>query len=206
MNWNSEKSGVQQAQLEDIFREIGNIGTGACAASLSHMIGAQVEHSSPDVMAAEYEVLSDWFGYAGENAVGVLIPFGGEIRGMVLQIYKRGMVKAILEGVLERSLENGELDGRLLDILREIANIAASSYLTSLSACTGCKIDVSGAAVSMDMVGAIITELLGTAGAFDETLCIGNKFRVNGEGDSHILVMLQMKSVQRLMEVLGVEF
>ena len=36
------KKNVQQAQVNDIFCEMGNIGTGASMASLSHIIGAEV--------------------------------------------------------------------------------------------------------------------------------------------------------------------
>ena len=39
----------------------------------------------------------------------------------------------------------------------------ASSYLTGLSACAGLRIILADSAVSMDMTGAIITSLIGTA-------------------------------------------
>ena len=124
---------------------------------------------------------------------------------MILQVYKNEMVTTILGGVLEREPGSCELDGRHLDILKEVANITASSYLTALSACSGCRIDISEAAVSMDMVGAIITELIGTAGNYGGVLCIGNRFSVNGADDSHILVMLDKESAGKLLEALEVE-
>lgn len=199
------KKNVQQAQVNDIFCEMGNIGTGASMASLSHIIGAEVNYSPSVVNAGGYDGLSSWFGYAGENVAAVLIPFCGSIGGMIFQVYKNEMVNTILGGVLEREPGSCELDGRHLDILKEVANITASSYLTALSACSGCRIDISEAAVSMDMVGAIITELIGTAGNYGGVLCIGNRFSVNGADDSHILVMLDKESAGKLLEALEVE-
>lgn len=205
MYGNADKRDVRQAQIADVFCEIGNIGTGAGMASLSHIIGAEVNYSPSVVTAGEYDGLLSWFGDAGASIAAVLTPFCGDIRGMVLQIYERDMVKTLLEGILEREIGNSGLDGRLLDILREIANITASSYLTALSSCSGCRIDVLEAAVSMDMVGAIITELLGADESYGESLCIGNRFSVNGTGGSHILILLHRESVWQLMESLEVE-
>ena len=94
------KKNVQQAQVNDIFCEMGNIGTGASMASLSHIIGAEVNYSPSVVNAGGYDGLSSWFGYAGENVAAVLIPFCGSIGGMILQVYKNEMVNTILGGVL----------------------------------------------------------------------------------------------------------
>lgn len=197
--------GLQKLQMEDVFREIGNVGTGRCMASLSHMIGMEVSYSSPELIEMDYKSLSDWFGCADEHVVGVLIPFEGDIQGSVLQIYKDDMVRAILEGVLGQSVGQEELNGRLLDLLREVANITASTYLTTLASYTGCRILLSGAAVSMDMAGAIVTELIGTASMSEATLCIGNRFFVQDEAvDSRLLVNFQEASVRRFLDALEV--
>lgn len=195
--------GLQKMQLKDVFLEIGNVGTGSCMASLSHMIGAEVSYSPPDLIKMEYNGLSEWFGNDGESVVGVLIPFDGDIRGMVLQIFREGMVSSILNGVLGQ--EYGELDGPCLDLLREVANIMASTYLTVFASYAGSRITISGAAVTMDMTGAIVTELIGAAGLPEEMLCIGNHFLARGEtSGGHMLVAMQDKSVRKFLEALEV--
>ncbi len=197
--------GLQGMQLKDVFQEIGNVGTGSCMASLSHMIGAEVKYSPPQIIEMAYGSLSDWFGNVGERVVGVLIPFSGDIHGMVLHVYRNEMVRSILEGVLGQNDGHGELDGQFLDLLREVASLTASTYLTALASYTGCRISLSRAAVSMDMEGAIITELIGAAGLPEEMLCIGNHFRVKGKTEgSHMLVIMQECSVGKFLEALGV--
>lgn len=194
-----------EMQLIDVFQEIGNVGTGSCMASLSHMIGEEVKYSPPVIMSLDYRSLSDWFGNADENVVGVLISFEGDIQGMVLQIYRDGMVKSILEGVLGQDNKYEGLDGQYMDLLREVASITASTYLTALASYAGCRILISGAAVSMDMEGAIFTELIGAAGTQEEMLCIGNHFHVRGMTEGgHMLVTMQKRSARRFLEALEV--
>ncbi len=197
--------GWQGMQFKDVFQEIGNVGTGSCMASLSHMIGEEVRYSPPQLIELEYGSLSEWFGNAGESVVGVLVPFDGDIRGMILHIYRNGMVRSILEGVLGEHSGEGELDGQRLDLLREVGSIAASTYLTSLALYTDCRLALSSAAVSMDMAGAIVTELIGAAGLSEETLCIGNHFQAKGrEEASHMLVIMQAQSARKFVEALEV--
>ncbi len=200
------KKSVSKNQVEDIVCEIGNIGAGSCMASLSHMTGKMVTCSAPVVMEMDYNRVADWFGPADESVVGVMVPFSGDITGLLLQVYKMDMVSVILEGVLERQPEQEELDGRLLDLLKEIANITSSTYLTSLSSCTGCKIDVQDSAVSMDMEGAIVTELIGAAAnIYGLAVCIGNKFHIGEDsGESCLCMILHGDSVGRFIDAMEV--
>lgn len=194
-----------ELQSNDVLLEIGNVGTGSCMASLSHMIGEDIRYSPPELIRMEYDSFSDWFGNVGESVVGVLTPFDGDIQGMVLQIFRDDMVRSVLEGVLGQEQGYGELDGQCLDLLREVANIMASTYLTVLASYAGSRITLSGAAVSMDMVGAIITELIGVSGLPEEMLCIGNHFLVGTKTeDSHMMVMMQKQSARKFLEALEV--
>ncbi len=52
-----------------------------------------------------------------ENVVAVLIPFAGDINGMLLQIYKE-MKDVILRKLLGTEQVPEEMDGQMLDLLR----------------------------------------------------------------------------------------
>ena len=206
MELSAGKQSFSKNQVDDIVSEIGNIGAGSCMASLSHMTGKRVVYSAPVVMEMDYSRVADWFGPADENVVGVMVPFSGDITGLLLQVYKMDMVSVILESVLERRPRQGELDGRNLDLLKEIANITSSIYLTSLSSCAGCKIDVQDSAVSMDMEGAIVTELIGAAAnTCGMAVCIGNKFHIGeGAGESCLCMILHEDSVKWFIDAMEV--
>lgn len=207
MEHGTDKKKISELQMKDVFLEIGNIGSGSCMAALSHMIGREVRYSFPVVMELNYDRIAEWFGPEEENVVGVLNPLSGDISGMFLQVYKKEMVSAILEGVLDRKPDQEELDGRMLDLLREIANITASSYLTALSSYTDCRIDLLDSAVSMDMEGAIVTELIGAAShTFGRALCIGSRFLAGCEqGESCMLAIFREESIKRLIKAMEVE-
>lgn len=191
---------------EDIFREIGTIGAGSSMASLAHMIGREMRCSSPVILKMEYDEMADWFGLADESVVGVLIPFTGDIRGMLLQIYRKNVVKVILEGLLDRELNQGEMDGSFLELLRETANIMASSYLTAVAVYSDCRVQVLGSAVSMDMAGSIFTEFCGTAISFGDVCCIGSRFcEREGNRESCMLLVLPKKAEQYFVKALGVQ-
>lgn len=194
-------------QGEETLLEMGNIGTGSSMASLAHMIGEKVRYASPVIKAVDYDGLAEWIGLAEENVVAVLIPFAGDIDGMLLQIYKESMCRVILKKLLDTENVPREMDGRMLDLLRETANIMASSYLTALSACAELRITLFDSAVSMDMTGAIVTALIGTAsGAFPEGICIGNNFSTVSESEENCLLMvLREDSVFRLTDAVEVD-
>ena len=176
--------------------EMGNIGTGSSMASLSHIIGEKVCYAPPVMKTVDYDGLAEWIGYAEENVAAVLIPFTGDINGMLLQIYKEENTEQV----------SGEMDGQMLDLLKETANIMASSYLTGLSACVGLRITLSDSAVSMDMTGAIITALIGTAaGTFPGGICIGNNFSTaEAEQKSCMLMVLREDSISEIMKAVEV--
>ena len=186
--------------------EMGHNGTGSSMASLSHIIGEKVCYAPPVMKTVDYDGLAEWIGYAEENVAAVLIPFTGDINGMLLQIYKEEMTDVILRKLLNTEQVSGEMDGQMLDLLKETANIMASSYLTGLSACVGLRITLSDSAVSMDMTGAIITALIGTAaGTFPGGICIGNNFSTaEAEQKSCMLMVLREDSISEIMKAVEV--
>lgn len=186
--------------------EMGNIGTGSSMASLSHIIGEKVCYAPPVMKRVDYDGLAEWIGYAEENVVAVLIPFAGDINGMLLKIYKEEMKDVILRKLLGTEQVPEEMDGQMLDLLRETANIMASSYLTGLSACAGLRIILADSAVSMDMTGAIITSLIGTAaGSFPGGICIGNNFSTEASlQECCMLMVLREDSVSEIMKAVEV--
>ena len=196
---------VSGNQAEDLFREIGNIGAGSSMASLAHMIGRKVYGPPPAVLNAEYGKLMEWFGRTDENVVGVLVPFSGDLKGLLLQIYRKSMVQAILKGLMGSGADKSEMDGSLLELLRETANIMASSYLTALASYADCRVDVLGSAVSMDMAGSIFTEFSGAAASIGDICCIGNRFHADGEeGESCTILAIPRTAEPYFMEALGV--
>lgn len=201
-----DKRELPGGQAAETLLEMGNIGTGSSMASLSHIIGEKVCYAPPVMKTVDYDSLAEWIGRAEENVAAILIPFTGDISGMLLQVYKEEMIDWILRKMLDTEKVPEEMDGQMLDLLRETANIMASSYLTGLSSCAGLRITLSDSAVSMDMTGAIITALIGTAaGMFPGGICIGNNFSIaEAEQESCMLMVLREDSISEIMNAVEV--
>lgn len=188
----------------DIFSELGNIGSGSCMASLSHIIGREVRYSKPELVNTDYESVSAGLGRTDESVAGVLVNYSGEIRGKCLIIFKASMVRAITEGILGAGRELQEFDGRMLDLLKEAANLMASSYLAAVSSYSSCRIHIEAAAVTSDMAGSILAEA--AAGMADHTVCIENLFGIEPDQmDSFMMVLMYEDSVSQFLKALEVE-
>lgn len=190
--------------LEEIFSELGNIGVGSCMASLSHIIRQEVRYSKPKLVNTDYESMSADLGRADENVAGVLVNYSGDIEGRCLIIFKASMAGAIAEGVLGENKKLQEFDGRMLDLLKEAANLMVSSYLASVSSYASCRLYVESAAVTSDMAGAILAEA--AAGMTDRAVCIETLFgTVPDQEDSFMMAVMYESSVSYFLKALEVE-
>ena len=77
----------QLSSLElDTLKEIGSIGTGNAATSLSALIGKAVRIQMPEVRIMEYNEAIEWIGGPEEITAGVLVGLGGQISGIMLSV------------------------------------------------------------------------------------------------------------------------
>ena len=68
----------------DCLREIGNIGSGSAASSLSQMLGKPIEMKVPDVCVLEYQQIIDTMGGPEKVITGILVRLMGDIKGMMM--------------------------------------------------------------------------------------------------------------------------
>ena len=68
----------------DCMKELGNIGSSSAANSLSAMLGKTVKMRVPDVRVLEYQQVIDELGGAEKIITGILVPLGGDIKGIRL--------------------------------------------------------------------------------------------------------------------------
>ena len=66
----------------DTLREVGSIGTGNAATSLSQMLGCEVRITLPEVRIMGYNEAIDWIGGPEAITAGVLVGISGEVNGL----------------------------------------------------------------------------------------------------------------------------
>lgn len=195
----------------DVLREIGNIGAGNAATSLSSILDEQVEISLPVVRITDFDVAINAMGGAESMTVGVLLNFYGEANGMIMFLLNMEDAHSIMD-IMLAGYDDGEEDKSVLSeiklsAIKEIGNILGAAYIGSIASLTGLNIDLSVPYIAIDMAGALMSVPIiefGTVG--DKVMFIEESF-VGTENDltSHVIMFAQLDTLKLIMEKLGIE-
>lgn len=194
------------AMQMDVLREIGNIGAGNAATSLSIMLDQPVDMTLPKVNLVEFNDVANAVGGAEALNYGVLINLGGDIDGMIMFILDKSFAHLILNILMGEHFGNfDEMDEISLSAIKEVGNILSAAYVNSIAELTGLSIELSVPYVSIDMAGALLSVPIikfGTIG--DKVLFIEENFKSNEESVmSHMILFAEMESLNLILSKLG---
>lgn len=198
----------QLSSLElDTLKEIGSIGTGNAANSLSSLIGKTVRIKQPEVRIMGYNEAIDWIGGPEEITAGVLVRMSGQITGIMLSVQQLDFVNLVLESMLGHGVEDylglHEMES---SALVEVGNIMISTFINALSSLADINIELTVPAFTVDMQGAIMTVPMAEyGGQSDYIMTIGGNFICGGkEIPCRLLLSPNIKSLNFLLGKLGV--
>ena len=202
------KSYDELSSLElDTLKEIGSIGTGNAATSLSALIGMPVRIQQPEVRIMGYNEAIEWIGGPEEITAGVLVGMSGQLSGIMLSVQQLEFVNLVLESMMDHSItdytELGELES---SALTEVGNIMISTFINALSGLAGLDIELTVPAFTVDMQGAIIAVPMAEyGGQSNYIMTIGGDFICNGkEILCRLLLSPDIRSLNFLLRKLGV--
>lgn len=145
----------------DVLREIGNIGAGNAATSMSTLIDKRVNMKVPSVNVVTFDEMMDVVGGPEQLIVAMFFRIHGDAPGTVYFILTVEEAEALIKKVTnnqELKISSEEKPDELaLSALKEISNIMAGSYLSALSDFTNINMQSSVPYLSIDMAGAILT-------------------------------------------------
>lgn len=194
--------GFESTELAAI-RHIGMIGANHAATALSRLTGARVESSIPEVKVVPFAEVLPLFETVEDPAVGVLLPYGGDIEGHFLQLFPEDGVRTLQEFLLADPA--GASPAMRDSAITETASIMTGAFLTILSRLTGHILMSSPPLLVKDMAGAILDELLaeiGTGG--DSLITIGTVMREEmGPVLARTLLLPDPAGVRLLLEAAG---
>ena len=201
-------SNLQNVEI-DTLKEIGNIGAGNAATTMSKMLGSMVKLQVPIVNIVEFKDIADFLGGPEQIVIGVLVQITGDINGMVMFLFQMETGAMLIRSLMgdlapEKSSDNfTELE---LSAMKEIGNILASSYLGSLAGFIQKNVIPSIPSLSIDMANAILSvpaiEFGKTA---DQALLIESVFETNSDRLSgYFLLIPDTPSLQLILTALGV--
>lgn len=190
----------------DALREVGNIGAGHAATSLSLLLQRPVRITVPTVQVLAFDHVVDAVGGAEDVVVGTYFRIGGDYPGNLFFIIPACSARAVLRAMWTEGDFGDDLQNEMaLSALGEIGNILTSAYLISLSDFTHGKVETSVPAVAVDMAQAILEVGMLTADA-DQCLIVHTGAHIE-ELDvwCHFLLVPDPDSVLPLLTALGVQ-
>ena len=192
----------------DTLKEIGSIGTGNAATSLSALIGKTVRIQMPEVRIMGYNEAIEWIGGPEEITAGVLVGMSGQISGIMLSVQQLEFVNLVLDSMLDQSVKDYiDLQELESSALTEVGNIMISTFINALSGLAGIDIELTVPAFTVDMQGAIMAVPMAEyGGQSDYIMTIGGDFICNGkEIPCRLLLSPDIRSLNFLLRKLGVD-
>ena len=192
----------------DVLREIGNIGAGNAATSLSMMLNQPIDMTLPKVNLVEFNNVCDAMGGPEVLTYGVLLELKGEVEGMIMFLLDKEFAHLILNILMGQTFESfDQLDEIALSAIKEVGNILSAAYVRSISELTGLYIDISVPEVSIDMAGALLSFPMIKFGAIgDKVLFIEENFKSSDNDTSimsHMILFAEIASLNLMLGRLG---
>lgn len=192
-------------KYSDLLKELGNIGAGNATSALSQLMGTKVDMNIPDVRLLEFKDVGEAMGGAGQVMVGIYLFVEGDINGSMMFMLgtksARHLVNVLIGTYDAKGDEFSEME---LSALKEVGNIITGAYLNSLSMMTGLTISPSIPAITVDMMGAILSV---PAIAFgieaDEILLVDTQFSSDVQIDGYFMMLPDMESHAKILKALG---
>ncbi|MBU3190720.1 chemotaxis protein CheC [Clostridium bowmanii] len=187
----------------DVLQEVGNIGAGNAATSLSELLNEKVDMAVPSVNIIPFDDIFSEIGVE-EVVIGVIVRVLGDIPGNILFTFEKEAALKIISTLM------GEKQEQITEIgssaLCEIGNIISSSYMNAISKLTNLTLLPSVPAVALDMMGAILSTTFIESGQFDEyVLDLETQFlQENQKVSGHFYYIPMPGSLEKILNSLGV--
>lgn len=192
----------------DLLKEVGNIGAGHAATALSTILQKPIDMNVPKVMVLPFSEIEEFLGGEDQIIVGIFLRIEGDIPGNMFFTMTIESADELLEKLLykDSTKQDHELSEMDLSALKEIGNILAGSYLSSLADFTNLKLAPSVPAVAVDMVGAILSFGLIQISQFsDYAIVIDTAFLEDqNQIEGHFFLIPDPEAFDQLFTALGV--
>jgi len=204
--------GELDATQIDVLRELGNIGAGNAATSLSVMLDEGVGISVPQVKLLDYNGVVRTVGDPEDLGIAIMIQYTGDVRGIVLFILSHDDAINIGELLIGHTIDDSDDDiehmtDMKISMVKEIGNILGCSYLGSIATMTGLHFEISVPYVAIDMVGAILSApLLLFSIDNSKILLIEESFMTDSRHmKSHVILFADVPSLNTILTKLGLD-
>lgn len=191
-----------------VLSEIGNVGAGNAATALSEILADRIGMSVPDLRVIDVTRMTTILGGPEVEVAGILVNMTGDVEGMMLFLLNRDFVGLLIRVLMGKEIgEFEDINDLDLSAIMEIGNILAGSYVNAIATMTGLDIWLSPPQVAVDMVGAILSYPAAQFGQMGDKLLFIEEDFISCETTikSHLLIMPDLKSLEKVLNSLGVD-
>ena len=193
----------------DVLREIGNIGSGNAATSLSSMLNTTVEIEVPTISLINYENVSQYLGGKDNEVIGLALGLEADIEGVMLHVVQPRFASRIVNTFYPKEIETLEdINEMDLSAVKETSNITTAAYVNSMASMTNTFINITPPIEYLDTVENVLKHASNRFDAIgnqviyiDENLYIGNT-----QIKSSMNLILQIDSLKLLFDKLGIPY
>lgn len=193
----------------DVLREIGNIGSGNAATSLSSMLNTTVEIEVPTISLINYENVSQYLGGKDNEVIGLALGLEADIEGVMLHVVQPRFASRIVNAFYPKEIETLEdINEMDLSAVKETSNITTAAYVNSMASMTNTFINITPPIEYLDTVENVLKHASNRFDAIgnqviyiDENLYIGNT-----QIKSSMILILQIDSLKLLFDKLGIPY
>ncbi len=191
----------------DALRELSNIGAGHAATALSQMLGRAITLKVPSVRSLPFKDVPATVGGAEMPVVGLFMRIYGDTKGNILLTLPQESVAALIGSLTgkapDEKMFREELHLEIMQesVLKEIGNILAGAFLSTLSQALKINLVPSVPGLAYDMAGAVLDALfieLGQVG--DTALLVETEFlELSKEVQGHFFLIPDPQSLEVIL-------
>ena len=193
----------------DALREIGNIGSGNAATSLSSMLNTPVEIEVPNISLINYDHVSQYLGGKDRKVIGLALGLEEDIEGVMLHVVQPNFASRIINAFYPKEIHTLEdINEMDLSAVKETSNITTAAYVNSMATMTDTFINITPPIEYLDTVENVLKHASDRFDAIghqviyiDENLYIGDT-----EIKSSMILILQIDSLKKLFDKLVIPY
>lgn len=193
----------------DVLREIGNIGSGNAATSLSSMLNTTVEIEVPTISLINYENVSQYLGGKDNEVIGLALGLEEDIDGVMLHVVQPKFASRIVNAFYPKEIHTlADISDMDLSAVKETSNITTAAYVNSLATMTNTFINITPPIEYLDTVENVLKlasdrfDAIGRQVIYiDENLYFGDT-----QVKSSMILILQIDSLKKLFDKLGIPY
>lgn len=191
----------------DVLKEIGNIGSGNACTALAMLLNTFVDMTVPSIRFLDFESVKEFLGGGASEVLGIRIGVKEDLTGMMFHIVKKQFAERIINTFYPKELDTlNDLNDMDLSVLSEMGNITSGAYANALASLSNMKVDIMTPEYHVNTIEEILQiPLKEYAEVGDKILVVDEQFIMGDEKlTSHMLLILDGQSLQKLFERLGI--